>query len=414
MQESDNLAAHAERIRASEFLGSSTRLARLFDFLIDCSSRGKVPKEVEIAIDVFQRSAAFDPGQDAAVRVYIHKLRRRLEDFYAGPGAREQNRLVLARGEYRVLLEPADRTVPRPEQTGPPSRVRRRYLSRWMELTLACSLIFNTVVLLAHWRGTHRDDSLQRVLDSPVWAPIVKDRLPVTVVVGDYYIFGETDEAQEVTRLVREFNINSSLQLQEYAQSHPDNEHYRDLDLTYLPSSVAAALARVMPILSAHDRAVRVVLMSQLTPDTLTRSDIVYIGFLSGLGMLHEIAFAGSAFAVGDTYDEIVHRKSGRRYISQGASFWHGGETYKDYGYFATFAGPKGNRVVIISGTRDVALANTAELAAKPQSLTQLSRQATDKSDFEALYEVYGVDRASLDSRLLITSALDSRAKWRN
>jgi hypothetical protein len=383
MLDPDNLAAHAERIRASEILGRSTRLSRLFDFLSDCSIRGKVPKETEIAIDVFHRTADFDSSQD--------------------------------RGEYRLLLEPAERIAPASEPLElPPPRVRR-YLSHGITATLALSLILNAVVLFVHWRGTHRNETLQQVLSSPVWAPIVKDELPVTVVVGDYYIFGETDDSQEVTRLVREFGINSRLELEEYAQSHRENgEHYRDLDLTYLPSSVATALGQLMPVLSTRNKHVQVVLMSQLTPHLLTHSDIVYIGYLSGLGMLHDIVFAGSSFSVGNTYDEIVHRKSGQHYISQGASPWRGDAKYKDYGYFATFAGPGGNRVVIISGTRDAALANTAELAARPVALTQLVKQAAGKPDFEALYEVYGVDGANVDSRLLLASALNIDAMWRD
>lgn len=157
----------------------------------------------------------------------------------------------------------------------------------------------------------------------------------------------------------------------------------------------------------------RVALMSQLTPDMLTRSDIVYIGYLSGLGMLHDIVFAGSAFSVGNTYDEVVHRKTGQHYLSQGTSPWRGAK-YKDYGYFSTFAGPNGNRVVIISGTRDIALANTAELMVRPDALALLVKQAAGKQDFEALYEVFGIKGTNVDSRLVITSALNIDRIWRD
>ena len=36
-----------------------------------------------------------DVRQDAVVRVYVHKLRRKLDDYYAGPGAQETLRLSL-------------------------------------------------------------------------------------------------------------------------------------------------------------------------------------------------------------------------------------------------------------------------------------------------------------------------------
>src|SRR6185437_1820305 len=103
----DSLGSHAERIRASGILGRAGRLRQLFDFLIASSIAGKVPKEADIAVDVLERGGDFDSTQDAVVRVYIHKLRGRLREYYAGPGALEASRLGFARGEYRLVLEQA-------------------------------------------------------------------------------------------------------------------------------------------------------------------------------------------------------------------------------------------------------------------------------------------------------------------
>ena len=187
-----------------------------------------------------------------------------------------------------------------------------------------------------------------------------------------------------------------------------------DLGLSYLPTSVAPALRELMPILEPAGKRVRVVLASEMTPDLLTRCDIVYVGYLSGLGMLRRVVFAGSQFAIGDTYDELIDRKSGHHYVSQSSSLWRGDPSYRDYGYFSTFSGTNGNRVVIVAGTRDVALANTAEALARPESTERLTHQAGPRRDFEALYEVYGMEGTNVDSRLLTTVPLNTTAIWRN
>ena len=83
MSDTAQIDDHAGRIRASEVLGRSDQLRRLFDYLVECSRTGKVPKESVIAVEVFGRGTDFDVSQDAAVRVYIHKLRRKFEEFYA-------------------------------------------------------------------------------------------------------------------------------------------------------------------------------------------------------------------------------------------------------------------------------------------------------------------------------------------
>src|ERR1700750_299359 len=117
MNDTEALSSHAERIRASGVLGRSPLMHRLFDFLLACSIAGKAPKEIEVAVDAFGKGAEFDVSQDAMVRVYIHKLRRKLEEFYAGPGAAEPVRLSIPKGEYRFVIEAATAAEPPPEDT---------------------------------------------------------------------------------------------------------------------------------------------------------------------------------------------------------------------------------------------------------------------------------------------------------
>jgi len=166
--------------------------------------------------------------------------------------------------------------------------------------------------------------------------------------------------------MVREFSINSRRDLEQFSLSHPAQaEHYLDLDLTYLPTSVGQALQEILPVLADLHKHVPVILMSDLTTSMLTSADIMYVGYLSGLGTLRQIVFSGSSFSVGDTYDELVSHADRQRYVSQGGDPWRGNQKYTDYGYLSTFAGPNGNRFVIISGTRDAAVAGVAGALAR-------------------------------------------------
>lgn len=419
MLDPEQLAARADRIRASGLLGRSGQLSRLFDYLVECSVLGKSPKEIDIAVEALGRGAEFDVTQDAVVRVYVHKLRRRLEEYYSGPGSAESQRIVIARGEYRLSLEPNEAAVEQ-ESTPPPPTIatppRSFALKKWVIGALAASLLVNLVLIsVGHFRHSPGDADVARVRTNPIWAKILSDDLPIVIVVGDYYIFGETDDSMNVTRMIREFAINSHRELEEYAQNHPEvADKYMDLGLSYLPTSVAPAMRQLMPILEPAGKRVRVVLASEMSPDLLTRADIIYVGYLSGLGMLRRVVFAGSQYAIGDTYDELIDRKSGHHYVSQSSSLWRGDPSYRDYGYFSTFAGSNGNRVIIIAGTRDVALENTAEAAARPDSMNRLTTQAGSHHDFEALYEVYGMEGTNVDSKLLTTVPLNTAAIWRN
>lgn len=416
MLDSEQLAARADHIRASGLLGRSGQLSRLFDYLVECSVQGKSPKEIDIAVEALGRGAEFDVTQDAVVRVYVHKLRRRLEEFYAGPGSEDTERIVIARGEYRLSLEPNEASATKALAAEPAAQQRPSSIRKWLIGALAASVILNLVLLgLARFRQPSVDAALARVRANPVWAPILADDLPIVIVVGDYYIFGETDESMNVKRMIREFEINSHRELEQYTQDHPEAaDRYMDLGLTYLPTSVAPALRELMPVLAPAGKRVRVVLASEMTPDLLTRADIIYVGYLSGMGMLRRVIFSGSQFAIGDTYDELIDRKTNHHYVSQSSSLWRGDPSYRDYGYFSTFAGSNGNRIVVVAGTRDVALANTAEAVTRPESMARLTPQPGNRTDFEALYEVYGMEGTNVDSKLLTTAPLNTAAIWRN
>lgn len=101
----DELQRQAEQFRASGLLGKSGALSRLFDFLLSRSLVGEVPKEIEIALQVFGKGANFDVAQDSVVRVYVHKLRRRLEEFAVRSLTATDSRPVLNSGKpVRVSL----------------------------------------------------------------------------------------------------------------------------------------------------------------------------------------------------------------------------------------------------------------------------------------------------------------------
>ena len=407
MLDIQQLQAHAERIRASGVLGRSRLIRRLFDFLVECSLTDRAPKEIEVAIDVFGKDARFDVSQDAMVRVYVHKLRRKLEEFYAGPGRTEPERLVISKGAYRFAIEPvAELATERPAD--PPPR------SGWFPAVLWVSLLANLIAFLwwgyGHWFTP--PDELARLRQSPVWSRILADDRTIFIVLGDYYIFGETDRSMEVKRLVREFSINSPADLDQYLMLHPElANRYLDLQLNYLPTSAGFALRDVMPLLAPAHRRIRVALASQLSPAVLTSAHVVYIGYLSGMGMLHDLVFAGSRFSTGDSYDELIDHATGQHYVSQ-AAVPLGEQKYHDYGYFATFSGPTGNQIVVISGTRDEAVMHTAEAVTHPATLRQLTASARGAPSFEALYDVYGMDRMNLGGKLLLTSSLNTARIW--
>lgn len=418
----DELRQQAEQFRASGLLGKPGALSRLFDFLLVRSIDDEVPKEIEIALQVFGKGANFDVAQDSVVRVYVHKLRRRLDEFAARSLGPYDSRITIPKGEYRLVLEPASAVAPvvpapvpnivEPAQVAAAAASTPRW-RRWLKPGLAALAAFVAGVALTYALTLNpQDRELDAVRHSAVWAPLLDDDLPITLVVGDYFLLGEVDQAGNVERLVREFYINSNQDFLDHVQLNAGQmNNYRNVDLTYLPAATAFALQDLVPVLNAGKQ-VRVTLLSALDPRLLKSTHVVYVGYISGMGMLGDRVFAQSRLSLGGSFDELHDTQTGTNYMSTAMPMGIEGGAFRDFGYFSTFAGPNGNRVVVISGTRDNGVMHVAEALSRRESVDQISRQAGKADSFESLYEIDGMARAGLNAKVLFVSEMKGGAIW--
>ena len=145
--------AEVSAVLSSDTFRRSPKLSRLLQYLCDKQLGGQASQITEygIAQDVLGRNAGFDPQNDAVVRVDTHHLRKRLKEYYAGPGADHRIQIVIANGQYAprfaeqggaaALVDSAVSSQPAPE---PP--LRKWALSRWKWLA-----VLVLAVLVAIW-----------------------------------------------------------------------------------------------------------------------------------------------------------------------------------------------------------------------------------------------------------------------
>lgn len=104
------LAAESEREEVEAIaraLGETSRMARLLRFLAEHHFRGERGEltEFKIATEVLGRSkSTFDSGTDAIARVEAHRLRKRLNDFYSGPGKDHPIQISIPTGSYAPVF----------------------------------------------------------------------------------------------------------------------------------------------------------------------------------------------------------------------------------------------------------------------------------------------------------------------
>jgi len=406
-----------EHINASGALGRSKVYAKLLTYLLEKALLGAKPKEIEIAMDVLGRDAGFDVSKDSLVRVYVYQLRKKLDKYYREYPDFHAYRLSIPKGQYVITL----RTLGGKQsfKTEKPSlSTKDRYTSsNWVLGVMAVLLMANLALALTQQQSGVLPARVKVAANLAPWNELLNDDLPILIVMGDYYIFGELNDSGNVRRMVRDFNINSPEDLNNLFLSNTQSRsQYLDLNLNYMPEGSAMALANIVPVLQKEGKRVSVSMMSRLSTADLKSSHIIYIGYISGLDKLRNLVFAASNLQIGRTYDELVNRKTGIIYSSD-AGLPQQNEPFRDYGLFATFPGTSANQVVIIAGTRDAGLMHTAQAATTGASLNLISETLLaigneSPASFEALFEVFGFDRLDFDANLVHSDTLDPGLIW--
>lgn len=409
---------------------------RLLRYLAERALRGDTPKETEIAIDVFGRDASFNSAEESLVRVAVRALRRRLQDYYAGTGQRDEVRFDIPKGGYRLVWsarEPvpaqteaapapvAENPSPTADPGGnaaelPVRQPRAPWLRGWAiaaTVLLAVSLLVNGY--LWHNRPTTAgiDPAAARIARSPLWSGIIDSNRPLMLVLGDGFMYTNVDPLTGRVQLIRDRAINTSEELRVFLAQNPSIAPGRGQRYTsMLQKSTAIGMASVLRLVSHPGRQIEVRPRDDLQTDDLQKYDIIYIGPLSRLGPLaghYELQSRYRYDAKSAAIHDIV---SGKTYLSEGELT----VKHTEYALAARFVGPSGNNIVILTpGARNSGMLLTVRTFTSPAGLRVLQNRlqsagSPPPASFEALLSLTSFGQTDVAAEVLAVHPLPNTA----
>ncbi len=109
-QHENNTLPHSEkeilgelnRILSSDLFARSSVLSSFLKFIVEETLKGNTEglKEYTIAVNALGKSEDFNPQMDAIVRIHAGRLRRLLNEYYAGPGITDTIKIEVVKGTY--------------------------------------------------------------------------------------------------------------------------------------------------------------------------------------------------------------------------------------------------------------------------------------------------------------------------
>jgi hypothetical protein len=185
-----------QRILQSKTFATCETMRHILKFIVEKSlaERADEIKEYTIATEVLGRSPAFNSKEDNIVRVQVHRLRKKLDEYYSGEGAQDPLRIFIPRGHYypdylaaplveRPTAGVASAPLPAPE----PQRAAlpRAINWRWLALGLLALNLGLGGYLLWHARanaGASKEPApLARSL-APLWQSFIATNQPPLIV----------------------------------------------------------------------------------------------------------------------------------------------------------------------------------------------------------------------------------------
>lgn len=415
----ERLLAAGRHVHAALAGSRSDRLTRLFDYLVEKTIAGESPSEQQIAAEAFAEESDAS-GQDANVRVYVHRLRKVLDtafDDVDGP------RLQIPIGEYRLRIE-GDEPAPPPVDAAPVagSRPRRtRRVSNGQRYRMAAAALALVAAIATGWWLMKAEDA--PLAETVAWRSIAESGRPLTVVIGDYYLFGRIDAvtfAPELgPQLVWDRDVPTREELIILQIMDPANAgSVVDYGQQFVSGGTIEALSVLRGAMArlpgAARRPVTIVPASQLTPEMLASHDIVYVGQLSGMGsLLHDPLEMASRFRFDPGFDGLTDAGGKARFQADNMVLTDERIARRDFAYLASVPGPAENRILVVAGLGDAGVKEAASIAANPEKLARLiGEDARPGEGFEALYRVRTIQSVNVGSKLLLNRPLRSGGIW--
>ncbi|MFN7994852.1 MAG: malectin domain-containing carbohydrate-binding protein [Bryobacteraceae bacterium] len=109
-----------KEVLSSKTFSRAQRLVKLLEYISERYFEGRAEEvgEYSIATEVLGRPGDFDPAQDAISRVEIHRLRKKLREYYATEGAHNPIKIVVPSGMYTPVFLRENPTQPDGPQNG--------------------------------------------------------------------------------------------------------------------------------------------------------------------------------------------------------------------------------------------------------------------------------------------------------
>ncbi len=381
MKEHQKISQALENLLNSKIFSKPGVYRELLNYLVTCSIKGEIPKEQQIAMDVFGKKAHQE--KELNVRVYILNLRNKLEEYYLNEGKDDSVILKIPKGKYQV------------EFTFLKYKSFRKSIGKYGVYVLfsGCVLVLTSVLIVFNI-------SKFRQPEQKIWKGFLEPDFPILVVLGDHYFYLDSLSTGNVGPM-RNTRINSDEEMDQFLKLNPEMRHrIRKSTTSYINKQAPLGMFSIMKMFGGGVADVEIKYSSKLEWENTRNKHLIFIGSVKTLRFLKQtLEHVGVKYNLEQTTFSYTTADSTLFFDNRADKYLN-----LEYSTLIHFCTPDGRKVLFLLSDADVG--NIAAM----KYLTDVSNsdfpEKNNLKNFKAVFEVQGRDLTDFKIKLIRTDPI--------
>lgn len=368
MPTAQQIKKYQEKVLHSQCFSKSAVVKELLKYLVEQSLQGESPKEFEIAYEVFGQKD--NRSKEKNIRIYVHNLRKKLDEYYEREGASDEMILSIPKGGYLVVFTLNKKVI------------LQTKIAKLSPVVLGISIVILFLSIVIFSSGYR-----SKVTRNFMWKEFYSSHFPTLIIMGDHY-FVNTKNALGVSA-TRFYDINSDEEFDEFVKGNPELAvNFQKTTKSYINEQGPYCLYKVMSFLGGGEVDIDLRYSSNLEWEHLTDVNSIFIGSYKTqnilkkayekIGISYNIPETKLLYEINDT--TLVFRSTYNDFL------------LLEYATFMYFKTSDDRNTMTLMCNSDIGNVATIKYLSEPKNLKLLKQKTKDfpSGNFKAIFEVQG------------------------
>lgn len=381
-----------DRILHDEYFKKSSRSVHLLNFLFEKATQGQDVNEIMVGEELFKSNYNYE-NSDSKVRVYMHYLRKKLDEYYFKNKVNTSIKFEVKKGQYNlsyIEIKNEKHTLTINSST---TKFNVRYIAFALIIGVAIGLLVNTKNVL--------------IDNNYCWDVFFNSNSENLCIISDHFVFSHNHSSGKLASVHPA--INTQEEFISYLQ-HNSETNFELADYSFLTKMAPIAVKTLSNWFIKNNNDFSLRFEEDVKINELSDKNFIFIGSYRIMGNVKTIFLSNSnKFSLSELRSEFISLDNGiktvheTQYPNIGIEAKMEKQLFTEYAMVSFMTMEKGNKGLFFTSNHDIGVMATTSRFTDKTWLKNFykSNNINENAQFNALFEVSGLERSELSCKLV-------------